>query len=74
MANKSVMWVGFIVYVVFGLYVINMAFEYFKIPESVSSFSDWIFVIAGLLLVWGGVNFLRVGMGKARRQKVQERQ
>lgn len=53
------MFIGFFVYLVFGAYLLNFPFEFVQIPEMISKFDSWIFFIGGILLVFGGINFLR---------------
>jgi hypothetical protein len=52
----------FLVYLIFGLYLINTKFSFLQIPDAFSSLNDWIIVIAGGLLVLSAImTLLRVG-------------
>ena len=51
--------IGFLVYLIFGLYFINSAFNFIILPEFVSSVDKWILLIGGILIVVGGINYLR---------------
>ncbi len=50
----------FVVYLIIGLYFINYPFQFVKIPESISSIANqWIIFVGGILLIIGGINYLR---------------
>ena len=53
--------IGFIVYVVFGLYFINSSFNFISLPEFILNLDRWIVLIGGVLVVAGGINYLRAG-------------
>jgi hypothetical protein len=53
--------IGFIMYIVFGLYFINSVFTFVEIPGFVSNIDKWLVVIGGGLLILGGINYLRIG-------------
>ena len=50
----------FIVHLIFGLYLINITFNFLIIPEIVSSVDKWIFLVSGLLILFGGFNYLKL--------------
>jgi uncharacterized membrane protein YuzA (DUF378 family) len=50
-----------LVYVLFGLYFINQALEFFVIPETFLLFEKWMNLIGGVLIIIGGINYLRIG-------------
>jgi len=52
---------GFIVYLLFGLYLINSSFNFISIPNFIQSVDKWIIFIAGVLIITGGINYLRKG-------------
>lgn len=58
MANKFGL-IVFLVYLFVALYFINYPFNFLKIPEFVSNFETWIIFFGGLLIILGGINFLR---------------
>ncbi len=49
----------FVVYLLFGVYFINSAFNFVTLPEFVMVIDKWIILVGGLLIFLGGVNFLR---------------
>lgn len=50
---------GFVVYLIFGLYFLNSGLGFYQIPESFLTIHKWLSVVAGALLVVGGINFFR---------------
>jgi len=50
----------FVVYLILGLYLINSAFLFVKIPAVILSVDKWIGFLGGLFLILGGINFLRL--------------
>ena len=50
---------GFIVFLVFGAYLINMPFSFLTIPEFISKMDKWISFLAGALLIVGGFYYLK---------------
>ena len=53
----------FLFYLVIGLYFINMVFNFYEIPEFISQFNELINFIGGILIILGGINYLRLGRG-----------
>ncbi len=51
----------FLVYLVFGIYFINSFLNFFEISEFFANFSKWINLIGGILILIGGINYLRAG-------------
>jgi len=49
----------FILYVLFAAYFINIALGIIAIPDFFSNFNKWISFIGGILLLIGGIQFLR---------------
>ena len=47
------------IYVIFGLYFINLGFNLIKLPEFIANFSKWINFVAGILIILGGINFFK---------------
>lgn len=56
--------VGFLVYLVFGLYFLNSALNLVAIPENMVKLDKWIFVIGGIMIIIGGINSLRINKKK----------
>ena len=56
----------FLIYLVIGLYFINLVFNFYKIPEIISQFNELINLIGGILIIFGGINYLRLGGGRNR--------
>ena len=50
----------FILYLVLGLYLINVAINFINIPEFFLKIDKWIIFLGGVFLIFGGINFLRV--------------
>lgn len=54
----------FLLHLVFGAYFINLGINYVAVPEVVSNFNAWIILIGGVLILLGGINYLRIGKWK----------
>ena len=50
----------FLIYLIFGLYFINTAFNFYPLPEIISQFDNWINLVGGVLIILGGINYLRL--------------
>ncbi len=50
----------FILYLVVGAYLINIAFKFYTIPEAITSIEIYIIGFAGLLVILGGINYMRI--------------
>jgi formate hydrogenlyase subunit 3/multisubunit Na+/H+ antiporter MnhD subunit len=48
-------------YTIFGLYFLNYPLNLIKLPEAVSSIDPWIIFVGGILIILGGINYLRAG-------------
>ncbi len=59
-------------YVLFGIYLLNLPLGFFDIPGNLEEYEEWIFLISGILLFIGGINFLRIGLRKARISKAKK--
>ena len=57
----SVKLIIFLVYLVLGLYFINSALGVVTLPGFVDIIDKWMFVIGGILILLGGINYLRAG-------------
>ena len=49
----------FIVYLVMGFYLINFALNIIPIPDIVQGINKWIVLIGGILVIFGGISYLR---------------
>jgi len=58
MANKSNK-MFFVIYLIFGLYFINSTFSFIPLPEFVLNIDKWIIFAGGILIIFGGINYLR---------------
>jgi len=56
--GMKILW--FVLHIVFGLYFINVAIRFLKIPESLGVVDQWIIFVGGILVLLGGINYLRV--------------
>ena len=61
---KSSCVIIFLLYLVVGLYFINFPFDYVEIPDYVAGFNDWIIFVGGILVIFGGLNYLRAAHKK----------
>ena len=50
--------VGFVIYLMVGLYFINSAFNFIPIPEIVLGIQKWIFLLGGALIIFAGIKLL----------------
>jgi len=57
---KKGAFIGFLVYLVFGLYFLNLSLGLVVLPEIVSKVDKWIILIGAILIIIGAVNYLRV--------------
>lgn len=53
--------VVFLLYLIFGAYFINSAFSFITIPNFVLNFDKWIILLGGVMIIIGGINYLRAG-------------
>jgi len=49
--------IGFLIYLVFGLYLLNIRLAFIKLPESFVAQNNLIYTIAGALLIIGGITW-----------------
>ena len=56
---KEVKLLLFLIYILFGVYFINYGIEFYTIPEVISEFNKWIIFAGGILILFGGINYLR---------------
>ena len=56
---KEVKLLLFLIYILFGLYFINYGIEFYTIPDVISEFNKWIIFAGGILILLGGLNYLR---------------
>ena len=54
----------FSIHLVIGVYLLNLVFNFYKIPEAISQFNEFITLIGGILILLGGIRYLRFGRGK----------
>ena len=57
---KKGAFIGFLVYLVFGLYFLNMSLGFVVLPEFLSKLDKWILLIGAILIIIGAINYLRV--------------
>lgn len=60
MANKCAI-IGFLVYLIFGIYFINSSLGFITLPEFISKIENWIVLVGGILILIGGINYIRAG-------------
>ncbi len=49
----------FILYLVLGAYFLNFGLNFIKLPEVATNINRWIIFAGGVLLIFGGINYLR---------------
>lgn len=57
--KANVIWV--IIYLVFGFYFINKAFNFVTMPDFILGIDRWIILAGGFLILVGGINQIRAG-------------
>ncbi len=50
--------IGFIIYLVVGLYLLNYPFNFITMPSFIVSIEKWILFIGGILVIIGGIKYL----------------
>jgi len=60
--------IGFLVYLIFGLYFLNSALNIIALPEVLSKIDKWIVLIGAILIFVGAINYLR--LSKIRKIKL----
>ena len=53
--------IGRMVYFIFGLYFINHTFTFVEFPEFILKIDKWLILIGGVLIITGGINYVRAG-------------
>ena len=53
--------VGFVVYLIIGLYLLNVPFDLIPMPGFIQGINEWIVFVGGVLVIIGGINYLRAG-------------
>lgn len=66
--KKKWAFIGFLVYLIFGLYFINFALNFIALPDFFSKIDKWIILIGGILIIVGAINYFRVS--KIQRVRV----
>ena len=56
--------IGFLVYLIFGLYLLNSSFSFITMPAFIQSIESWLILISGVLVIIGGINYLRASKRK----------
>ena len=56
--------IGFFVYLIFGLYLLNSSFGFITMPAFIQSIESWLILISGVLVIIGGINYLRASKRK----------
>ncbi len=49
-----------VISLIFGAYFINYAFNFLVMPAFVTSINKWIVLVGGILIIFGGINLLRL--------------
>jgi hypothetical protein len=56
----GILW--FIIILIFGVYFLNVPFGIVPIPEVILQFQDWIIFAGGIVVIFGGISYLRLGV------------
>ena len=60
----GITWLLLILYLIFGLYFINYALNYFLIPQAIKTVLDtynkWIIFVGGILIILGAISHFRL--------------
>jgi len=65
---KKGAFIGFLVYLVFGLYFLNYSLGFVALPEILSKIDKWIILIGAILIIVGAINYLR--LSKIKKIKI----
>ena len=57
---KKGAFISFLVYLVFGLYFLNLSLGFIVLPEILTKIDKWIILIGAVLIIIGAINYLRV--------------
>jgi len=57
---KKEAFIGFLVYLLFGLYFLNYALGFIVLPAFLSKIDKWIILIGAILIIIGAINYLRL--------------
>lgn len=71
MARGGGAFIFFLLYLVLGLYFINFGFNFMKIPAFLTSIDKWIIFVGGILLIFGGINSLRMSRYNSIRGNIR---
>ncbi len=63
----------FILYILFGVYFLNLSLEFFEVPSSITQFESWINFIGGILIILGGIFYLKSLIRKSSRRGLKKR-
>ena len=55
--------IGFVVYLIIGIYLLNVPFGIIPMPGFIQGVNEWIVFVGGVLVIIGGINYLRAGRG-----------
>ena len=65
---KKEAFIGFLVYLIFGLYFLNYSLGFIVLPEFLSKIDKWIILIGAILIIIGAINYLR--LSKIKKIKI----
>lgn len=57
--KKGEAFIVFLLYLVFGLYFITSSLNLVTFPDFMSKIDRWVILVGGVLIVVGGINYLR---------------
>ena len=50
----------FVIYLIIAIYLVNISLSFIILPEIITNLDNWIILIAGVLVLLGGINHLRL--------------
>jgi len=58
MNSRQFIW--FALYVLVGVYLLNINFNFFAVSETISAFDNWVIFAGGLLCIFGAITHFRL--------------
>jgi hypothetical protein len=58
----------FVVHILFAIYFINFALNFFEVPEFIENVNQWIIFLGGVLIALAGLNHLK----PKRKKKIKD--
>ena len=65
---KKGAFMGFLVYLIFGLYFLNYSLGFVVLPEFMFKIDKWIILVGAILIIVGAINYFR--LSKIKKIKI----